>query len=68
VLAFVFLAFGFIFGLVKWTASIESSYPATAGTVLLAGLPVIIGFQALFSFMHYDIGNIPQKPISSMNF
>jgi glycosyltransferase involved in cell wall biosynthesis len=67
VVAFVFLVFGFVFGAVKWTASVESSQPATAGTVLLAGLPIILGFQALISFLHFDVGNIPQKPVSSMN-
>ena len=67
VIAFLFLAFGFIFGAIKWNVSIESSHPATAGTVLLAGLPIILGFQALISFLHYDVGNIPQKSITSMS-
>ncbi len=63
-LAFIFLAFGIIFGVVKWAVSIESDHPATAGTVLLAGLPVILGFQSLLSFLHFDLGNIPRSPVS----
>lgn len=67
ILAFLFLTFGFIFGIYRWTMSIENAQPATAGTVLLAGLPVILGFQSLFSFMHFDISNVPQKPISFLS-
>jgi glycosyltransferase involved in cell wall biosynthesis len=65
VLAFLFMGFGIIFGSIKWTHSIVSSQPATAGTVILAGLPVILGFQAFLSFLHFDLTNIPQKPISA---
>jgi dolichol-phosphate mannosyltransferase len=64
VLAFVFMGFGIIFGSVKWAHSIISSQPATAGTVILAGLPVILGFQSFLSFLHFDLTNIPQKPVS----
>jgi glycosyltransferase involved in cell wall biosynthesis len=64
VLAFLFMGFGIVFGAIKWTHSIVSSQPATAGTVILAGLPVILGFQAFLSFLHFDLTNIPQKPVS----
>ena len=64
VLAFLFFTFGFIFGGIQWIKSIETHYPATAGTVLLAGLPVILGFQSFLAFLHYDVANIPQKVIT----
>jgi len=64
VLTFLLMGFGIIFGAIKWVHSIESSQPATAGTVILAGLPVILGFQAFLSFLHFDLTNIPHKPIS----
>ncbi len=64
ILAFIFMGFGIIFGSIKWAHSIASAQPATAGTVILAGLPVILGFQAFLSFLHFDLTNIPQKPIS----
>jgi dolichol-phosphate mannosyltransferase len=64
VLAFLFMGFGIIFGSIKWAHSIVSAQPATAGTVILAGLPVILGFQSFLSFLHFDLTNIPQKPIS----
>jgi dolichol-phosphate mannosyltransferase len=64
ILAFLFMGFGIIFGSIKWTHSIATAQPATAGTVILAGLPVILGFQAFLSFLHFDLTNIPQKPVS----
>jgi dolichol-phosphate mannosyltransferase len=66
ILAFVFLGFGFIFGSVKWIHSIVFMHPATAGTVILAGLPIILGFQSFLAFLHFDLTNIPQKPVSSI--
>lgn len=65
VLAILFMGFGGIFGIIKWLQSNASEHPATAGTVILAALPVILGFQLFLSFLHFDIANIPQKPISS---
>jgi dolichol-phosphate mannosyltransferase len=66
ILSFIFTGFGGIFGLISWYRSIESMHPATAGTVILAGLPIILGFQAFLSFLHYDLANVPQKPVSPM--
>lgn len=66
ILAFVFMTFGIIFGVYKWSESIITSHPATAGTVILAGLPVILGFQSLIAFLHFDVSNVPQKPLSGM--
>jgi len=68
ILAFIFLGFGFIFGTIQWIHSIVSMHPATAGTVILAGLPIILGFQSFLAFLHYDLTNIPQKTISSLTF
>ncbi len=66
ILTFIFMGFGIIFGSIKWIHSIVSMHPATAGTVILAGLPIILGFQSFLSFLHYDLTNIPQKPVSSI--
>jgi len=67
VIAIVLSLFGLIFGFFKWIVSIETAKPATAGTVFLAGLPIILGFQAFFNFLHFDVSNIPHKPVSSEN-
>lgn len=66
ILALLFTGFGVIFGAMKWAHSIITGQPATAGTVILAGLPVILGFQLFLAFLHYDFSNIPHKPVSSL--
>jgi glycosyltransferase involved in cell wall biosynthesis len=66
ILSLLFLTFGIVFGAYKWSESIITSVPATAGTVLLAGVPVILGFQSLIAFLHFDVANVPQKPLQGM--
>ncbi|CAN7366217.1 glycosyltransferase family 2 protein [Aminobacter sp. LjRoot7] len=56
----VFLAsFGFIYGVVHW--GMET--PATAGTVMIAALPIIIGTQFLLAFLNYDIQSVPRSTL-----
>jgi glycosyltransferase involved in cell wall biosynthesis len=55
--------FGAGFGAVRWWQSFQSGVPVTAGTVMLAALPVILGSQLLLSFLNYDVRNIPQIPL-----
>jgi len=55
--------FGTIFGAIRWWQSIQSGVPVTAGTVMLAALPVILGSQLLLSFLNYDVRNVPQIPL-----
>ena len=57
------LAFGIVFGVSQWMHSIENGVAATAGTVMLASLPTIIGMQMLLSAIHFDIGNEPRVPL-----
>ena len=65
---FVFFNFGVVFGIIKWCESINSGVAATTGTVMIAVLPIILGFQLLLSFLNYDINNIPNKPLSQSQF
>jgi dolichol-phosphate mannosyltransferase len=59
-----FLALGgFVFGLDNWIASGASDTPATAGTVMIAALPIIVGIQMLLGALNYDIQNTPQRPL-----
>ena len=66
-LSFVFgilmISSGSIFGLLKWYESISQNIPATAGTVMIPALFIIIGTQAIFSFLNYDIMNEPTRPL-----
>ncbi|MDC8760847.1 glycosyltransferase family 2 protein [Janthinobacterium fluminis] len=56
------MLFGFGFGLRSWWLSITAGAPSTPGTVMLAGLPVIIGLQLLLSFISYDVSSLPTRP------
>ena len=57
------VAGGFAFGLDNWIASTASNMPATAGTVMIAALPMIIGIQMILGALNYDIQNTPQRPL-----
>ncbi len=59
----VLTAFGLVIGLDRWAASVRTGTVATAGTVMLSALPLILGFQLLLSAISYDIGNIPRTPL-----
>lgn len=60
----ILLIFGTVFGVIHWQLSEYSGTPATAGTVMLSALPIIIGLQFLLNFLAYDIAQVPSKPIS----
>lgn len=57
------LTFGLVFGLTQWYRGIELQQFNSAGTVMLAALPLIMGWQALLAFLSYDMGNIPHQPL-----
>jgi len=64
----VLFIFGIVFGILKWNESVNTGIVASTGTVMIAVLPIILGFQLLLSFLNYDINNIPTKPLSNSNF
>lgn len=53
--------FGLIFGLVKFRESLITLVPATAGTVMLSAVPLILGLQLVLAFLNYDIATIPKR-------
>jgi dolichol-phosphate mannosyltransferase len=53
--------FGGVWGVVKWYRSMVTDIPATTGTVLIAVLPIILGFQLLIQAISLDISDIPTK-------
>jgi glycosyltransferase involved in cell wall biosynthesis len=57
--------FGVALGIYHWIDALGSGVPSTAGTVMFAALPIIIGFQLLLSAVSYDIHKIPDCPLSS---
>ncbi len=59
VAALFLLAAGTGFGAVHWCLSVRYGTPATTGTVMLAALPVILGFQLLLQGVGLDIQGQP---------
>ncbi|MGE5625414.1 MAG: glycosyltransferase family 2 protein [Bacillota bacterium] len=57
------LTFGIAYGAVEWEAAFSRQAYASAGTVMMAALPVILGFQLLLSFLNYDIQAAPTAPL-----
>lgn len=47
--------FGIVFGIVKWVAYASSNVAAPTGTIMLAVIPLILGFQMLLSSIQYDM-------------
>ena len=63
VLGLPLLLFGAIFGAYHWRLSIETGEPATAGTIMLAALPILVGSQLLVSALNYDIAHVPRQAL-----
>jgi dolichol-phosphate mannosyltransferase len=57
--------FGTTFGLYHWIISHSAGTDSSAGTVMVAALPVILGFQLLLFFLQFDILSVPRKPLSA---
>ena len=57
------LAGGAVFGGIHWYESIATGVPATAGTVIIAALPIIFAGHLLLSAINWDIANVPRRPI-----
>ncbi len=58
------LLFGLGFGSHAWWASIVSGETATAGTVMLAALPILLGLQLLLSWLNFDVAAEPREPVA----
>ncbi|WP_312163482.1 glycosyltransferase family 2 protein [Phenylobacterium sp.] len=56
------LAFGSAYAL-HWLAVRDPGQTASAGVVMAAALPVIIGVQLLLQSMNFDVVNVPTRPI-----
>jgi dolichol-phosphate mannosyltransferase len=55
----VLTLFGILYGFHKW----GTNAPATAGTVMIAALPIVVGSQLLLSFLNYDIQSVPRSAL-----
>ncbi len=64
VIGIISITFGVIFGAINWAESTSTGQEATAGTVMLAALPIMLGIQFVLAFFNYDISSTPRYPIS----
>lgn len=55
--------FGSMYGIVEWVSGSHTGIPASSGTVMLAAMPVILGFQLILAFVGSDISSTPRRPI-----
>lgn len=62
-LGVMLIAFGAVFGIYHWWLSSVDGVSATAGTVMLAALPLILGTQLLLSWLGFDIASEPRQPV-----
>lgn len=63
VIGFLLVGGGCAFGGYHWWLSIKSGIPATAGTVILAAMPIIVGAQLLLAFIGHDTRRVPSRAI-----
>ncbi len=59
---------GIVFGGIHWVESVSTNSAATTGTVMLAVLPIILGFQLVLSAITFDMNNIPTETLSSLDW
>jgi hypothetical protein len=57
------LVWGIVYGIVVWLEVLETQQDATAGQVMLAAMPIILGVQFLTQCFAFDIQNVPRQPL-----
>lgn len=63
-LSALFLMFvGTAFGIYHWEQSAKTGAFASSGTVMLAALPILLGFQMLIFVLLFDILTVPREPL-----
>lgn len=65
-LGLALFSFGMVFGITEWIGSAIRNEFASAGTVMLAALPIIVGLQMLLSAFNFDIQNVPRTPLQRL--
>lgn len=61
-LGLILFLFGAVAGVTNWMDASTAGLPATAGQVMIAALPILIGSQLLLAFVNFDISSSPRNP------
>jgi dolichol-phosphate mannosyltransferase len=59
------VGFGASYGGYHWLYALSAG-PAPTGVIMLAALPVIIGFQLLLAAVGFDVSNVPRIPLQEL--
>ena len=62
-LGLILLTSGTAYGLINWIESARAGIETPAGTVMLAGAPMLMGMQLVLAFLAYDIASVPKRPL-----
>ncbi|MEZ0469286.1 glycosyltransferase family 2 protein [Luteimonas salinilitoris] len=62
----VFLGLGFAMGLWFWVESARTGITASAGSVTLVALQIIVGLQLILGFLAYDIASVPRRVLHQL--
>ncbi|MCB0340453.1 MAG: glycosyltransferase family 2 protein [Bdellovibrionales bacterium] len=65
IVGIVLLIFGVVFGMFYWISNSALGIVTPTGTVMIAAILVILGFQLLLAAITYDVMNLPKIPLSS---
>ena len=55
----ILVLFGLVYGIVEWVLSASTGQPATTGSVMIAVLPLILGFQMLLQALSMEVHSSP---------
>lgn len=62
-LGILLLVFGAFFGGYHWFVAARTDTLASAGTVMISALPIMMGLQFVLAFFAHDIAQIPRRPM-----
>jgi hypothetical protein len=66
VLGSLFIGVGSFMGLWFWVESARTGVTASAGSVMLVALQVIVGIQLILGFLAYDIASVPRRTLHQL--
>jgi glycosyltransferase involved in cell wall biosynthesis len=65
IVGLLMVGFGLVYGGYHWVESSARSAATPTGIIMLATLPIIVGFQLLLAFLAFDMANVPHRSVSA---